>query len=107
MLVLELPNLKQEYVDDDFMDHYQECFGVDDCFSPDKFKPGTHGFFELLDRSMILYENFELYCLGHPTTALDKELYERAYKISSALLDFYQAVALKDFDAHKENKNGA
>lgn len=91
----------QQYIDDDFAEHVEQC---KECF-PDNFEkrfgPSSFGFFELIDRSMQVYENFEHYVLNSCATATDKEIYERAHKIAQALWDFYQFVALKDFDAEE------
>jgi len=101
---IELSNEKQKYIDDDFKDHVAEC---KDCFPEfeDQFKPGSHGFFELVDRSMQAYEYFEHYCLGSCATSVDKEIYEKAHKVAQALFDFYQLVALKDFDTEEKEKH--
>jgi len=101
---IELRTEKQEYIDEDFKDHLKEC---KDCFPEceTRFGPGSYGFFELLDRSMQAYEYFEHYVLGSCATSVDKEIYEKAHKIAQALYDFYQFVALKDFDAEDKEKH--
>lgn len=101
---LDLPNEKQEYIDQDFAEHVEEC---KECFPEceTRFKPGSYGFFELVDRSMQAYEYFEHYVLGSCATAVDKEVYTKAHQIAQALYDFYQLVALKDFDADEQEKH--
>lgn len=98
-------NDSQEFIDDDFAEHVEGC---KECFPDDmvkRFKPGSFGFFELLDRSMQAYEYFEHYVLGSCATAVDKEVFEKAHKIAQALFEFYQFVALKDFDAEEQEKH--
>jgi hypothetical protein len=101
---MDIPSESQEFIDEDFKEHVDGC---KECF-PDcdeRFAPGSFGFFELVDRSMQAYEYFQHYVLDSCATATDKEIYERAHKIAQALWDFYQFVALKDFDGEEYEKH--
>ncbi|RJQ27087.1 hypothetical protein C4577_02075 [Candidatus Parcubacteria bacterium] len=62
----------------------------------ERFGKNTYGSHELMDRVYVLYENWETYVLSHPTTSLDKSLYEKAWKINKAMADFYQEVGRWD-----------
>ena len=97
---VDLPYLEQSDIDKAFDEHVEE---TKECgFDLENFKPGTYGFFELIDRSMICYENFETYCLEHPATAVDKEIFDMASKTVELIFQFYQMVACKDWDENEE-----
>jgi len=92
---ISLPNEKPEYIDEDrkeALDSVRETFPTD----LDQFAPGSFGYFELIDRSMILYETWDEYILNHPSTVLNEEVYTLAHQINSLLHEFYQRVAIAD-----------
>jgi len=67
----------------------------------DRFKPGSFGYFEVMDRAMVICENWCQYVQDHPSVVLDDELWHKAEQIGTALHDFYQKIALVDFDAEE------
>lgn len=56
------------------------------------FHPGSFGFHELLDRSLLAAEFFSENVAKHPSTKYPG-LSKKAKKLESALFDFYQCVA--------------
>jgi len=97
---LNLPNEKPEDIKEDRDEALKECRET----FPDletHFGPGSFGLFEVIDRSLIVFENWSQYVASHPAVVLDEDLYEQAHKIESALFDFYQKVAVRDFNAEE------
>lgn len=65
------------------------------------FGKETFGSHELLDRSMLLHENWESYILSHPTNVLDRKLFDVAWKIKQAIYHYYQLVGAWDWKGGK------
>ena len=73
----------------------------------ERFKPGSFGFFEIMDRSSIILANWFKYIADHPAVALDGNLFALAHRIGTLLHDFYQTIAEKEWNAEeKKEKNG-
>ena len=91
---------EQEEMKVDFRNDLKE---IENSFEVDElrtsFGKGSFGSHELTDRAFIIFENFQTYLLGHPTTVLNKKLYERAWKINRELAEFYREVACNDFES--------
>jgi len=93
----------EEYVEED---RAEALKNIEETFPEnlkERFEPGSYGHFELTDRSMVIMENWFQYIMEHPSAVMDEELYKAAHQIGTALYDFYQMVALKDFDADEIN----
>ena len=57
-----------------------------------RFGKNSSGFWELMDRVNLVAETWDDYVLTHPSTVLDKNLFEICHKISSAMHETYQIV---------------
>ncbi len=58
----------------------------------DRFKPGTFGCHELLDRTLILAEAIEQQLVDHPACLLNPEWYALADRAANALQKLYQKI---------------
>jgi len=52
--------------------------------------PGSFSFHEILHSAFLAHDNIERNILEHPSVYHNKDLYDRATKISKELWDFYQ-----------------
>lgn len=57
-----------------------------------RYKPGSFGCHELLDRTAILAEAIEAKLLAHPSCISDREWYTLAERAAAALHELYQQV---------------
>ena len=57
-----------------------------------RYKPGSFGCHELLDRAQLLGDLAEAQLLGHPACALDAEYHRLASEAVEALRELYQRV---------------
>jgi hypothetical protein len=58
----------------------------------DRFKPGSFGCHELLDRTSMVAGLLDQYVLSHPACVMDPEWYALAWKASQALAELYHCV---------------
>lgn len=62
---------------------------------PNNFAPGTFGFHELVDRLLLQQVQWEQFCLRHPSSVLDAEIYALAWDINEKMADLYQKAGVK------------
>jgi hypothetical protein len=96
--VMTIPNEKPEDIAGDRIEALKDA---QEAFPDleDRFKPGSFGHFEAMDRAMVICESWFHYVQDHPSVVLNEELYARAHQIGADLHDFYQKIALVDCDA--------
>lgn len=58
----------------------------------DRYKPGSFGCHELLDRTSILANAIEEQLLDHPSLVTDREWYALADRAATALQELYQRI---------------
>ncbi len=63
-----------------------------------RFQPKTYGSHEAMDRAFMIYENWEEYVLGHPTTAMNKKAFLFACMAKVFMMETYQEIARNDIE---------
>ncbi|WP_169979942.1 hypothetical protein [Tautonia rosea] len=58
----------------------------------DRYKPGSFGCHELLDRTLILANAIEAQLLDHPSCVTNQEWYALAERAATALQELYQRI---------------
>lgn len=91
----------QKWLDEDYEEAVNDAKDNYEDY-PKEFDKESFGSHELLDRAFLIYENWEHYVLSHPTTCIDKNLYEAAWRINQAMADFYQLAGSWDYISKNE-----
>jgi hypothetical protein len=58
----------------------------------ERYRPGSYGCHELLDRVLMLGDLVESQLLEHPACALNEEWYSRAVQAAETLRELYQRI---------------
>jgi hypothetical protein len=61
----------------------------------DKFRPGSFGCHELLDRTSMVAGLLDQYVISHPACVLDPEWYALARQASEALAELYHRIGAR------------
>ncbi len=64
-----------------------------------RFRPGTFGCHELLDRTALLAGEIERLLINHPACAQDPTWYALAREAATALNELYQRIGARHLDA--------
>jgi hypothetical protein len=74
---------------------------------PHRFRPGTLGCHELLDRTALLSDLLEQHLIGHPACVANREWYLLAEQAAAALRELYQKIGATHLEDEVQSEQNA